>query len=678
MSLIYWISILLSAIVIFSSPFACTVWSDLFLDADLTFIFTERHDRLTDLDTDYPYFHIVRVDNSYTPVHNLLVPESLYSNIYIMEALKYLRVYGYHDTEKSARSKVIFVNLVASLEWKTKCEALILSSAESFQQEFVFGYYHGSQDLVCLARHVVFLRTMKLVVFQDSASSALSVPCLTCDDMMFSKMKTLSLLVIRQTWDAHNKDLHKYDILVQISRIGKCAILEDGSLKFGDLDFCPFAIITNKYNLTLKDNYLYPSIHNYKSFGYEPIVPIDYNKTFGYGLDEVNLRKIDFITLTNPPSPSNGLATFVSPFDWEIWCCLLISVVSVAGFLTLLGCKGLIHGAYVSKMRAIPETGTGWPALFGAKLIMVTFIFLGQVGESSTKLYRNGKAAFILLTIWLFGNLFLMVNYYQGSIYSFLAVLFPLKTPRGVEELVNWNITMVAMDYYVLPAGDGRTYLQDVVLRQLISSSTKNTNFKTFLTKFRSNLLSINENSVKEMLKEIVTENSSRSRPMVALFDFKDTLEAEARHFKYTGNRHIVKNSGDSPFRVVLYRKTNLNLFTPYLLNGLRRIQESGLIQMWTKLKTLPIILTQKKMLSSRCTYFKAVQECLGNLREPVTFHESNAVSVDLILPAFLLCTGFMSFAIAGFLVENYKFLTQSGIQEIMNILNTVRGAIRL
>lgn len=312
------------------------------------------------------------------------------------------------------------------------------------------------------------------------------------------------------------------------------------------------------------------------------------------------------------------------------------------------------------------------------KLIIVTCIFLGQVGDSSGSPYRNRKVSLILLTLWLFGNLFLMVNYYQGSIYSCLAVLLPPPTPRRVEELADSNIRMIAMNEYYKLDGTAHTYLQDIVIPQLIKSVGQKPEFIKFLAKFQAKLLSANDELVSQMYRKILNENSTRTHPLMVLFFFRDEFEAYVRFSRYWGNRHIARSTGDSPFRVIIFHVWNRNLFTPYLAKGLKRIQESGLTQMWHDMNSIVEVFSTRELLFARGKYFKAVQDLFGRVREQATFHEAKVVSLDLILPAFYICAIIISLGVAGFATENWKLLASWGKTVVKITKGLVRGICKV
>lgn len=653
----YHISIPLVIITILSSYYNCTVWSGVLLDADLSFIFTQDDHKQLDVKTDFPYFEVVRNDNPYTPLRHLVLNQSILSKP-TNEFLNQLKEHGYHNTEKSPRPKVIFVNLVGSARWEKNFDNLIMHAGTTFRQDFVFGHFHSNNDLQCLQRHPKFVGTLKLVLFKNSVTSPLFVPCLTCELMSFSIMKTFTLLGILEAWDTQNKDLHKYLTFLGIPVQGSCSPLQDTFVNIPDMDFCPVATITERYNLTLLQYKPGVGLGGDKSFLFALVIVANYDNHSEYRFYDINLRTINFITITNHPSPVSGVATFISPFDLATWICLFTIITAVAGLLTFLGFRGEIPGACVDN-GSMRSAWISRAVLMVEKVITVTFIFLGYIGESPRRSYRNRKVALVLTTLWLFGNLVLMVNYYQGTIYSYLTVIFPPPTPRGVEDLIRLDVPILAMDRYVTNRGFTQTYLNDIVLPQLISSSAENHNFKKFLTKFQSKLLSARDNSVFKILK-IMKQNSTRGYPMVVIFVFRDLFKTYQGYVKFLGNQHVVRNNGDSPFHAIFFKIGNKNLFTPYLAKGLRSLQESGLTEMWSNMNSISAILSFKERLLALGKYFAAVQESFGNVREPVTFHESNDVPLNLISPAFSLSAVMVAFALVGFAIENLKFVTNA------------------
>lgn len=500
---------------------------------------------------------------------------------------------------------------------------------------------------------------MKLVIFEGSVTSQLFVPCLTCDLIPFANVNSFTLGAIRQTWDAQNKDLNKYTVFMVQPVHGKCALLQDGLANLLNFHFCPVATIAARHNLTLLHYKLPMKIRGRKSFRLALGLTPHYDTDLESVLYQVDFRTMSFVTITNPPSHASGVSTFISPFDLHIWCCLSFSVVSVAGFFTFLGFHERISGPCTSNITK-GELGVPWrfcASLMVRKVITVAFIFLGEVGESSGRSYRNRKVAIILIILWLFGNLFLVVNYYQGSIYSCLAVLLAPQVPRGVEELINLDIPMVDMHTYTLTNGSTQLYLKDIIIPQLLHSPGQSSKFTTFLAKFQTKLLSSNDHHVLQMYAKIARENSTQTHPMLVIFIFRDQMETYVRAVKYLGNRHIVRNTGDTPFRATGFSVGDKSLFSPYLLKGLIRLEGSGLTQRWNKLGHYPEVLKLKNQWLSLGKYFKVVQELFGNVREPVTFHESNAVSLRLILPAFSICGVIIVFGTVALRLKPWNLL---------------------
>lgn len=627
------------------------------------------------MDIEFPYFQVIREDNSYTPLRYFELQQSILSTNDANAYRNHVRAHRYRDTEKSARPRIVFIDMKS-------CNHLFLFTGLPFRQEVIFGYYRSQNDLSCLSTHVFFLGTMKLVLFQDGITLSLLVPCLTCDPITFSKIRTLTLRGIRKSWDAQNIGLHQYIVFLDKPVQGKCDLLQDELAMLTNFNFCTAATIAERYNLTLlraKSREVADVMRNNdNSFGHSILVDFDYIPRYLFTYFEPYFRSVNFLTITNPPSARSGIVTFVLPFELEIWWHLLVSVISVAGILTFSAWAGGGRDDGIPmKTEGLWREAGFYAAAMAEKVITVTFIFLGQVGDSSGRTYRKGKVAIIVFTIWFFGNLFLMVNYYQGSIYSCIAVLYPPRTPGGVEELVDFDIPIVDTGTYTTFNGTKETNLHDVVLPKLIPSVSQNPKLYQLLTRFKAKLLSINDMYVREMLHKIVNENSARTYPLLVLFMFRDDFAYFVRANNYLGNRYIVHNRGESPFQVVHYKSGQTNLFTPYLARGLRRMQEFGLTHRWTNLNPILAMLTFKKRLLVRGKYFEVVQKVLGNAKERVIFHESNPVPLDVIRPAFYICGIIISLGIAGFALENLKILVQwekNLVNAVRRIYNTTRA----
>lgn len=76
--------------------------------------------------------------------------------------------------------------------------------------------------------------------------------------------------------------------------------------------------------------------------------------------------------------------------------------------------------------------------------------------------------------------------------------------------------------------------------------------------------------------------------------------------------------------------------------------------------------LREKVKLKRINKYFEAVQPVFGNMREPVTFHESHPVSTSLLLPGFVLCSITMGSGIVLFMVECQKYRVQKFIEMLL------------
>lgn len=294
----------------------CTVCSGLFIDADLTFVYTPESDKSFAVDTGFPYVHVVMADNFYTPLRHVVFNQSIFSAMDINRHLNHLIKFEYPETKKFSRPIVLSLNFVASARLDKNCENSIFSFVTAFRPELLFVKAEDRKDFYCLQRHPRFLVTGKLVLFH---TNSLFVPCLTCDRVVLSKLGKLSLPGIREGWDAQNRDLHKYFTYLNMPVKGSCALLQDGLSNLKDFAFCPVATIAERFNVTLLEHRHGDMLQGNKNFGLALVEWYGYNTALEFICYGFDLQYINFITITKPPSPAGGVTIFLSPFDMQTW-----------------------------------------------------------------------------------------------------------------------------------------------------------------------------------------------------------------------------------------------------------------------------------------------------------------------------------------------------------------------
>lgn len=294
-------------------------------------------------------------------------------------------------------------------------------------------------------------------------------------------------------------------------------------------------------------------------------------------------------------------------------------------------------------------------------VINVTSILLGQAGQTTGKVYNAGKVALIIFNLWLFGYLILMSNLYQGSIYSYLTVPVLPQTPRGVEDLLNWDVPIVAMDsVYSYPTKSYETYLKRYIIPEMISSGVHNEKVVEFLNKFQAKVLPMNDESMANTVSAILFGNSTKSQQIIILLYFEDILEQRVKEITiFLRNRRVVKNRGDSKFRTMKFDVGPNNLMAPYFAKEWRRMRETGLDQIWSKVYQIATFFRiHDRRLGGRKN-FEAIQHLFWNRKDGVTFHEETPVSLKLVGPIFGFCAVIMASAMVEFLMECRKFIVQ-------------------
>lgn len=631
-----------------------TIWTGLFFDTDLTFLYTPTCRKVMDLETDFQYFHDVLDNNPYSPRRNAILCQSTSRRFcfYPAPVRVSFKAYSNRDREKSARSQAIFVQFVrhqinpAAIGNLNECRNLIYILTSTIRPHYIFGQIDRHRYLSDFTIITSTIVTTKLILFEESAPTSLLIPCLTCNQFSGAPLDGISLPEIRQAWDAQNRDMHNYMGILNLQSLNAtCGLAHKGFANLQFPDFCPIAVIANKYNLTLIGNVDYSWYIKLGRHGYGNVFYLSDNDTGpAYTVYEVILDEINFVTVTDYPAVASGVESFVSPFDRSTWTFTLMSVLLVGGFFTWLGLREGFRDSSIPLIATIAVD----------RLIVVTSIFLGQVGDSSGKSYRSGTAALMLVVIWLFGNLVLMANVYQGSIYSCLAVFYPTQTPTGVTDLLNWDVPILEMfAYYNLKTGVTKSILLDFIIPELIATGEASPKFVQFLNKFKAKVLLGSDPSVQTMASNMITGNGTQKQMLVVMFSNNDK-EFFVNRIRIVWDRYIVRNKGGSPFSMTRFLLGNTNLLSPYVAKEFGRMRDTGLNGMWNRVLTISKSLRNTGDYT-RDQYFQLVQSCFGNQREPVTFHESMPVSLELIKPIFAICAVLVGMEIVVFVVENRR-----------------------
>lgn len=521
-----------------------------------------------------------------------------------------------------------------------KCERLIQSADRDFRQDYIFGHISRHRDSACFKK-AGLIASITLILFEDSLNKPFIIPCLTCSPLKFVQVEAISLQGIKKAWDNLYKDLHQFSVYSLIRGDQNCGKRKNRFVDPTYPDLCMLKTIAEKFNLTVLQYNQDDTYFDDRTFGRAFYSTIN-NISLDDYVYQVKMNSINFIIVTAPPAPASAVITFISPFDAGIWACLLTSVALITGFLTFLEWRDARKASCLINIAIIATD----------KLITVTSIFLGQVGQSSAKPYQAGKVALLFVILWLFGYFIVMLNVYQGSIYSCLAVLKPPQPPTGVEDLLHWDIPIIVLDpIYNVKTQTYGSVLLNYILPKLIQGANKNKKFKKFLTQYQERITPCEITVESGMIRVNMKEN----RPIAALF-FNPDVDYLVKKLHIFNNRYIVRNKGDSPFRMVQYRVAARSLLSPYFAMECHRLDEAGISKLWNDNLQNSAWLWDRKLLIEKNKHFEAVQRAFGSVKEPVTFHEEHPVSVDLILPTFYLCCVVLLIAVVAFIIENRTF----------------------
>lgn len=175
----------------------CSIVPDgLFDDSDLMFIFTPECFTRLDVDADFPYFNYLRLKNSYTPLRHVGLCQT--NSAFRLTYGTSWTPFEYRVNQKAARSKAIFFPTLSTGYFnaygKLKCEYLLLVADRLLRQDYVFVQTRVS---TCFKHFYKWLGSAKFVVYEESLTLPVSIPCLTCNPIILSKLESLTLPRIR-------------------------------------------------------------------------------------------------------------------------------------------------------------------------------------------------------------------------------------------------------------------------------------------------------------------------------------------------------------------------------------------------------------------------------------------------------------------------------------------------
>jgi hypothetical protein len=359
---------------------------------------------------------------------------------------------------------------------------------------------------------------------------------------------------------------------------------------------------------------------------------------------DIDVKKYSFAIITQFPSNSASLETYFSPFDIPTWVILLFSVFSVA---LLFHLEGIVHSK-ISKSNTRRTFSTHY-------FFITLSACLSQVNENFFKiLHSRGSTISPKIFIgWLFACYILMENVYQGSIFSCLTIAIPSRVPGTLQELADSSLFSVTTSYHLESRGSNQflaySTLKTAAIPTAISSWAAEHQFSKLLTKLNQSIVFI---SIQTTFIDRVnfTRDISAFRPLsnekndsmltessFAIFDLEDDLGEILDCIKILGKRYVVKSRDDTRLESGILSIGRNNFLSTHFHQGLRHLVQSGIKGWWNEIidfrTRLGIISKPGK--EYRVKYFaKNIQK----YRDPVTFHESQPVSLNVMKYIIVLC----------------------------------------
>ncbi|OXA38380.1 hypothetical protein Fcan01_26802 [Folsomia candida] len=453
------------------------------------------------------------------------------------------------------------------------------------------------------------------------------------------------LIKIKFIWFSLNRNLNKENVAVSDVRAYKMSQCDTKqfnpkmSTSFGK---CPILSLSVKHNFTLVDMSLHRSA--YYDFETGRILGealIDWISGDFYSSYEVRWDNIQFMFVAPFPTGLTGIRALLSPFSETVWTIIIICCLTITLIIKVSDTKRFIAVKFI------------------IDFFNVASILLGQVSGYIFVMFHNKKwVAIPILTVWFLGGRYLtMDNLYVGSIYSFLsAVKLPI-LPDTLKSLVDSDIPIITMS---TAKQSELSILKAVHIPEYIEIYKEQKSFVKLLQKLNYRLVSFEGLSHFEVMAKVfgnvkhfqnVSLGFDRSK-VWGIMDDKVILNHVTSYIKLSGRRKIIHaTDGTTPFRLTSFALGRKTFLFPIFQKGFGQLSSSGLITRWHKMGELYVPLKFVYRRDKR-NYERYFFKAMSNGREPITFHESDPVSMKAVKESLALCGTCLIFGIVSIILE--------------------------
>lgn len=662
-------------------PVDCLWNYNLFENCHLTFIYWRNNVELNNIHKAFPYFHGILQSNPYSPI--------ILNEFYTSEG-KY-NFLGYDNsplgTHASSRgTPVTFLHLQAAT-FKKKLASydiyVYMQAAAVRHTNAAYLFQHNDKPESRINYRMYpnpnYIGTAVLILFNFNLPQHMFVPCIVCGPLpekLLSNTSDFTLLKLRSLWFALNNNFHRKILTTTRPVQGhQCDAREVKVTSLMFFDRCRIIIVAKALNFSV--------VHRKSGVVKGEVFYISHGDTLEYRVNSGQVREIahdhfEFVFVTPFPTAYDGLSVFLSPFDYDVWTVLLTFCVIITLVIT-------ISRQDKDKIRFAELI---WD------FINATCILLRQGGGNTFTIFYNKKwVAVPILIVWFLGGCYIIMdNLYTGSIFSFMSAILPPKFPSTLLDLVDSEFPIITGDYVTLydktvkrvtPHLKSRLIplyinlfrhmphisrmFQQLNDKLVFMSIYKNSgSFKTFLSK------------IEQSEKLNYLNGSIETRKTFVVMDKAEYLGYLHKFITWNGSRLIIGGKEATPFNAIKVLATQTNYVLPIFMKRMRTLSSFGLEDRWNKLgKLYSPLRFQYKM--NTLTYKKYFAMALSNGRGPVTFHESDPVSLKSVKEMFVLCVLCVGVAILNVGVEcrySILFYLRKMYRRVTRILVSVRTKI--
>ncbi|OXA49177.1 hypothetical protein Fcan01_15915 [Folsomia candida] len=387
-----------------------------------------------------------------------------------------------------------------------------------------------------------------------------------------------------------------------------------------------------------------------------------------YTVQSINRDIFQVIFVTRFPTTFDGIYVFLAPFEAIVWLVLLLACVVITCVVTLA------HDDSV--------------AVSFLNFVDVVSTLLGQLNGDSLKTFHSKKwVAAPLLTVWLFSGCYIIMdNLYTGSIFSFLSAVRSPVFPATLRELVDSEIPIITMGSIAYYEGERTSVLKSNHIPQCIDLYAQKPNVIKMFQRLLKKLiyLDVNNNNDKffkfirnvELSNRISNANESviDTGKTFSVMDNGLDLSFLEKNFRWNGSRLIIRGNEETPFTEMQVLAMQRSFLLPMFVKQMALLTSFGLKDKWNKMHNLygPLSLLSKTNIPN---FKKHFLRAVSNAREPVTFHESDPVSLKVIKDVFVLCVMVLVVSMISITVE-CRFAIAYFVQNLSSRVTVVRQFI--